>query len=63
VSANSDKKPEFKGKPDLETLQQLIRFIDKTPAVTWTGQGGVKSRILEVIEEHTPKEEESTDER
>lgn len=63
MSDKNDKKPEFRGAPDLETLQELIRFIDKTPAVTWTGKGGVKERILEVIEKHTPKGEENTDER
>lgn len=32
-------------------VHELIEFIDDTPAVTWTGQGGVKQRLLEWIDE------------
>jgi hypothetical protein len=35
---------------DHATLANLIKHIDKTPAVTWTGRGGVKERILELME-------------
>lgn len=47
---------EFRGVPDLETLREVIRYIDKTTAVTWTGQGGVKERIEAVIREHDTDE-------
>lgn len=36
---------------DIETLKELIRFIDKSPAVTWVGKGGVKDRIEKLIQE------------
>jgi len=36
---------------DKRTLQELIKFIDKSPAVTWTGNGGVKERVLSLIAE------------
>jgi hypothetical protein len=38
---------------DQVTLANLIKHIDKTPAVTWTGKGGVKERILELMEAPT----------
>lgn len=38
-------------KLDKATLQELIKIIDKTPAVTWVGKGGVKDRIQLLIEE------------
>lgn len=38
-------------KLDKATLQELIKIIDKTPAVTWVGKGGVKDRIQALIEE------------
>lgn len=40
----------FRGEPDVATLLELIRAIDKSPAVTWTGPGGIKGRILHLIE-------------
>jgi len=46
------KGPSFQGEPDLATLRELIRYIGKTPAVTWTGRGGAKERILELIRTH-----------
>ena len=48
--------PEFRGQPDLKTLREVIRYIDKTTAVTWTGQGGVKERLEAVIREHDTDE-------
>lgn len=39
-----------------ETLRELIKLIDKTPAVTWVGKGGVKERIQQLIEDsETPE--------
>jgi len=48
--------PQFRGEPDLETLREVIRYIDKTTAVTWTGQGGVKERLEAVLREHDTDE-------
>jgi len=48
--------PEFRGQPDLKTLREVIRYIDKTTAVTWTGQGGVKERLEAVLREHDTAE-------
>jgi len=48
--------PQFRGEPDLETLREVIRYIDKTTAVTWTGPGGVKERLEAVIREHDTDE-------
>ena len=48
--------PEFRGQPDLETLREVIRYIDRTTAVTWTGQGGVKERLEAVLREHDTDE-------
>ena len=42
----------FRGEPDLATLEELIRAIDRSPAITWTGPGGIKGRILKLIEDH-----------
>jgi len=50
--ASGKQEPQFRGEPDLATLRELVRLIDRTPAVTWTGQGGVKGRILAVIAQH-----------
>lgn len=33
---------------DGPTILKLIQIIDKTPAVTWTGQGGVKERLQSI---------------
>ncbi len=38
-------------KLDKATLKELIRIIDRSPAVTWVGKGGVKDRIESLIEE------------
>lgn len=43
----------FRGEPDLATVRELIRAIDKSPAVTWTGPGGIKGRLLQLIENHS----------
>lgn len=45
--------PTFRGEPDITTLRELMRFIDRTPAVTWTGKGGVKERIEALVLENT----------
>lgn len=43
---------DFRGEPDIATLRELIRAIDDSPAVTWTGPGGVKGRLEQLIEDH-----------
>jgi len=48
--------PQFRGEPDLGTLREVIRYIDRTTAVTWTGKGGVKERLEAVIREHDTDE-------
>lgn len=47
----------FRGEPDVATLRELVRAIDKSPAVTWTGPGGIKGRILELIKNHSEGEQ------
>lgn len=42
----------FRGEPDLATLRELVRALDRSPAVTWSGPGGIKGRILALIEDH-----------
>lgn len=42
---------------DRDTLVNLVKHIDKTPAVTWTGKGGVKERILLLIEASNEEED------
>lgn len=48
--------PQFRGVPDLDTLREVILYIDKTTAVTWTGPGGVKERLEAVLREHDTDE-------
>lgn len=36
---------------DSETIRHIIRVIDKSPAVTWVGKGGVKERLEQLLEE------------
>lgn len=38
-------------KLDIPTIKHILKMIDKSPAVTWTGKGGVRERILELIHE------------
>lgn len=47
------KELKFRGEPDLATLEELVRAIDRSPAVTWTGPGGIKGRILQLIEDRS----------
>lgn len=35
---------------DQDTLEWVIRFIDKSPAVTWSGKGGAKERLLAEVD-------------
>ena len=51
----------FRGEPDLATLQELVRAIDRSPAVTWTGPGGIKGRLLKLIEDHSTEATEGSD--
>lgn len=55
--------PQFRGIPDIATLREFLRYIDSTPAVTWTGTGGVKERALELISEHDTEAAESASEQ
>lgn len=41
---------------DAVTLRNLIKHIDKSPAVTWVGKGGVKERIEALIEANLVEE-------
>lgn len=45
----------FRGEADLATLRELLRAVDRSPAVTWTGNGGVKERILRLIEDQAAR--------
>lgn len=29
------------------TLEEIIKFVESTPAVLWAGKGGVKERLIE----------------
>lgn len=51
----------MRDKFDSETLLNLIDHIDRSPAVTWTGKGGVKGRI-QIILETLDKDRASIDE-
>lgn len=53
------KELKFRGEPDIATLQELIRAIDRSPAVTWTGPGGIKGRLEQLIEDHSVQKSES----
>lgn len=33
-----------------DLIARAIEFVDSTPAVTWTGKGGVKERLNEFLE-------------
>lgn len=37
-------------KIDHNTVEWVIRVIDKSPAVTWSGKGGAKERLLVEVE-------------
>lgn len=41
-----EKEPETEPTPGLISLEELIRFVETTPAVLWAGKGGVKERLL-----------------
>lgn len=43
---------------DRESILEAIKFLDKSPAVLWTGKFGAKERLVEWLDEVAPKRDE-----